>query len=85
MNTKQKPVEILVTPEQYIEALKGCRKRVYKIYYPIDDSIYNMERRLETGYSSLEDQSKKALKNAVEFSENITKELKRLYNSEIKY
>ena len=47
-----------ITPEKYIEQLKKSRRSLEYIRRNIDDAIYNMERRLETGYEVCEDTSR---------------------------
>lgn len=74
-----------ISPEQYIEQLKKSRRSLEYIRRNIDDAIYNMERRLETGYEVCEDTSKRDLNNAFESVTTLQKILASLSVSEIKY
>lgn len=74
-----------ISPEQYIEQLKKSRRSLEYIRRNIDDAIYNMERRLETGYEVCEDTSRQDLNNAFESVTTLQKILASLSVSEIKY
>lgn len=74
-----------ITPEKYIEQLKKSRRSLEYIRRNIDDAIYNMERRLETGYEVCEDTSRQDLNNAFESVTTLQKILASLSVSEIKY
>ena len=70
-----------ITPEKYIEQLKKSRRSLEYIRR----NIYNMERRLETGYEVCEDTSRQDLNNAFESVTTLQKILASLSVSEIKY
>ena len=74
-----------ITPEQYIEQLKKSRRSLEYIRRNIDDAIYNMERRLETGYEVCEDTSRQNLNNAFESVTTLQKILASLSVSTIEY
>lgn len=74
-----------ISPEKYIEQLKKSRRSLEYIRRNIDDAIYSMERRLETGYEVCEDTSRRDLENAFENVTTLQKTLASLSISEIKY
>lgn len=74
-----------ISPEKYIEQLKKSRRSLEYIRRNIDDAIYNMERRLKTGYEVCEDTSRRDLNNAFESVSTLQKALASLSISEIKY
>ena len=59
-----------MTPEEYIKQLKNMRRSLKHIENNIDSAIYNMERRLETGYEICETSSKIDVKYAFEGATN---------------
>lgn len=74
-----------MTPEEYIEKLKEMRRSLSSISHNIDEAVYNMNRRLETGYEVCENSSKIATKFAFEGAKNLEKELAILTVSDIEY
>lgn len=74
-----------ISPEKYIEKLKETRRSLEYIKRNIDDAIYNMERRLETGYEICEDSSKQNLNSAFENTTDVQKILAALSITEIIY
>ena len=49
-----------MTPEEYIEKLKEAQRTLDGVKEDIDRAIYKMNRRIETGYESLEQDSRMA-------------------------
>ena len=49
-----------MTPEEYIEKLKEAQRTLDGVKEDIDRAIYKMNRRIETGYESLEQESRLA-------------------------
>ena len=49
-----------MTPEEYIEALKAVQRTLGMVKEDLDRAINKMERRLETGYESFEQDSRLA-------------------------
>ena len=49
-----------MTPEEYIEKLKEVQRTLDSVKEDIDRAIYKMNRRIETGYESLEQDSRLA-------------------------
>lgn len=49
-----------MTPEEYIEKLKEAQRTLDGVKEDIDRAIYKMNRRIETGYESLEQDSRLA-------------------------
>lgn len=47
-----------MTPEEYIEKLKEVQRTLDSVKEDIDRAIYKMNRRIETGYESLEQDSR---------------------------
>lgn len=74
-----------VSPEEYIERLKDLRRKANDLNHQLERGIFNMESRLETGYTYLEGYSKINLSNARGLTETINNELKKLCNIKIKY
>ena len=74
-----------MTPEEYIEQLKKTRRKLGSIKNDIDSAIYNMERRLETGYEVCENSSKLDVSNAFENATDVQKALASLSVTEIIY
>ena len=74
-----------MTPEEYIKQLKNLRRSLKYIENNIDSAIYNMERRLETGYEICETSSKIDVKYAFEGATNLQKALASVSVSDIEY
>ena len=74
-----------VSPEEYIERLKDLRRKANDLSHQLERGIFNMESRLDTGYTYLEEYSKINLSNARGLTETINNELKKLCNIKIKY
>lgn len=49
-----------MTPEEYIEKLRDAQRDLDSVKEDLDRAIYRMERRIETGYESLEQESRLA-------------------------
>lgn len=49
-----------MTPEEYIEKLKEVQRTLDSVKEDLDRAIYKMNRRIETGYESLEQDSRLA-------------------------
>ena len=49
-----------MTPEEYIEKLKEIQRTLDSVKEDLDRAIYKMNRRIETGYESLEQDSRLA-------------------------
>ncbi len=49
-----------MTPENYIEKLRKVQRTLDCVKEDLDRAIYKMERRIETGYESLEKESRLA-------------------------
>ena len=49
-----------MTPEEYIEKLKEAKRTLDSVKEDLDRAIYKMNRRIETGYESLEQDSRLA-------------------------
>ena len=49
-----------MAPEEYIEKLKEVQRTLDGVKEDIDRAIYKMNRRIETGYESLEQDSRLA-------------------------
>ena len=74
-----------MTPEEYIAQLKKMRRSLTSIKNNIDEAIYNMERRLETGYEVCETSSKIAAGYAYEAATAVTDGLYDIAECEIEY
>lgn len=51
---------MIMTPEEYIEKLKGIQRTLDSVKEDLDHAIYRMQRRIETGYESMEQKSRLA-------------------------
>ena len=49
-----------MTPEEYIEKLKGVQRTLDMVKEDLDRAIYKMQRRIESGYEHLEQESRLA-------------------------
>lgn len=49
-----------MTPEEYLEKLKEAQRNLNSAKTEIDIAIQRMEKRLETGYESMEEESQTA-------------------------
>ena len=49
-----------MTPEEYIEKLKEAQRTLDSVKENLDRAIDRMQRRIETGYESMEQQSRLA-------------------------
>lgn len=49
-----------MTPEEYIEKLKEVQRTLDSVKEDLDRAIDKMQRRIETGYESMEQQSRLA-------------------------
>ncbi len=74
-----------MTPEEYIEGLQNARKFLDSIKNDIDRAIDKMERRLTTGYESLEQESRLATLTAYSFLDTIKEKIHVVLTSEIEY
>lgn len=74
-----------ITPEIYIEELKNLRQFTRWTNRNIDEAIDEMQGRLETGYEFKENQSKMAVKTALEHAKTIVDILNKLHTCHIEY
>jgi len=74
-----------MTPEEYIEQLKKMRRSLKNIENNIDSAIYNMERRLETGYEICETSSKISVGYAFGGATTMQKTLASVKDAKIEY
>lgn len=74
-----------ITPENYIEKLRTLRKNTTAVNREMDTAIDHIQRRLETGYTFLEDDSKRALMWALENVKILKNVLEELSASKIDY
>jgi hypothetical protein len=51
---------LIMTPEEYIEKLKEAQRTLDSVKEDLDRAIQRMEKRLETGYEYLEQESRLA-------------------------
>lgn len=49
-----------MTPEEYIEVLRSVQRTLDSMKEDLDRAIYKMQRRIETGYESMETESRLA-------------------------
>ncbi len=49
-----------MTPEEYIEKLKDAQRTLDSVKEDLDRAIYRMQRRIETGFESMERDSRLA-------------------------
>jgi len=72
-------------PEQYIAELERLRRITENIRYRIDEAVYRMQRRLETGYSSQETESRQEVRLAHTQAAGMTRDLEELLKTKIDY
>lgn len=74
-----------MSPEEYIKRLKALRRKTRAMHHEVDSAVDHMERRLETGYTFQEDDSKRGVMWAIENVKDMMSELETLYNAKIEY
>ena len=74
-----------MTPEEYIEKLKEVQRTLDSVKEDIDRAIQRMERRLETGYESQEQQSRLAVLAGREKIKLVKERLLEVAQSKIEY
>lgn len=55
----------MITPEKYIETIKQQHRKLRNVANCLDNAEYAMNRRVETGYDSMEKMSKDILVGAM--------------------
>ena len=74
-----------MTPEEYIEQLKDAAHHLQAALDRLDDSIYHMQRRMETGYEYCEKASKKSAAMGAEDASRAVAEMIGLSLVDIEY
>ncbi len=74
-----------MTPEEYIEQLKDAAHHLQAALDRLDDSIYHMQRRMETGYEYCEKASRKSAARGAEDASHAAAGLISLSLADIEY
>ena len=74
-----------MTPEEYIEKLKEAERTLILVKEDLDRAIYNMEKRLETGYEYYEKDSRLAALAGREYVRLVDKSIFELATDKIEY
>ena len=74
-----------MTPEEYIEKLREVQRTLDSVKEDLDRAIDKMNRRLETGYESMEQKSRLAVGAGREYVKLIDRILGDIVIAEIEY
>lgn len=74
-----------MTPEEYIEKLKEVQRTLDSVKEDLDRAIDKMQRRIETGYESMEQESRLAALAGREYVKLADDQLLKAGTAEIEY
>ena len=74
-----------MTPEEYIEKLKEVQRTLDMVKEDLDRAIDKMQRRIETGYESMEQESRLAALAGREYVKLVDSTLLEVGTAEIEY
>lgn len=74
-----------MTPEEYIELLKDAQRTLDNVKIELDRAIQRMEKRLETGYESMEEESQLAAFAGLNYLKMANSKILHTVMSKIKY
>lgn len=74
-----------MTPEEYIEVLRSVQRTLDDAKDDLDRAIDKMQRRIETGYESMEQQSRLAALAGREYVRLAVDQLLNIATAKIKY
>lgn len=74
-----------MTPEEYIEKLKEVQRTLDSVKEDLDRAIDKMQRRIETGYESMEQESRLAALAGREYVKLADNQLLKAGTAEIEY
>lgn len=76
---------LIMTPEEYIEKLKEVQRTLDSVKEDLDRAIDRMQRRIETGYESMEQKSRLAALAGREYVKLADSTLLEVGTSKIEY
>lgn len=76
---------MILTPEEYIENLKEVQRTLDMVKNDLDRAIDKMQRRIETGYESIENESRLAALAGREYIQLAESKIFETAISEIEY
>ena len=74
-----------MTPEEYIEKLKEVQRTLDSVKEDLDRAIDKMQRRIETGYESMEQQSRLAALAGREYVKLVDSSIYEVATAKIEY
>lgn len=74
-----------MTPEEYIEVLRSVQRTLDSVKEDLDRAIQRMEKRLETGYEYLEQESRLAALAGREYVKPADDQLLKVGTAKIEY
>ncbi len=74
-----------MTPEEYIEVLRSVQRTLDSVKDDLDKAILRMEKRLETGYEHLEQESRLAALAGREYVKLADDQLLKVGTAKIEY
>jgi len=74
-----------MTPEEYIEVLRSVQRTLDSVKDDLDKAILRMEKRLETGYEHLEQESRLATLAGREYVKLADNQLLKVGTAKIEY
>ena len=74
-----------MTPEEYIEKLKEAQHTLDMVKENLDRAIDKMQRRIETGYESMEQESRLAALAGREYVKMVDDQLLKVGTAKIQY
>lgn len=77
--------QLFVTPEEYIENLKEVQRTLDMVKSDLDRAIDKMKRRIETGYESMEQDSRLAALGGREYVKLADNQLLKVGTAKIQY
>ena len=76
---------MIMTPEEYIEKLKEVQRTLDMVKNDLDRAIDKMQRRIETGYESMEQESRLAALAGREYVKLVESTLLKIGTAKIDY
>ena len=74
-----------MTPEEYIEKLKDAQRALDSVKEGLDRAIHSMQRRIETGYESMEQDSRLEVLAGREYVKLTERQLLTVATAKIEY
>lgn len=74
-----------MTPDEYIEKLKKVQRTLDMVKEDLDRAVYKMQRRIETGYDSMEKDSRLAALAGRELVKQADISIKKIATAKLEY